>query len=87
MEQPKRHSISMRVFPPLAVWAINKVLASPAVKERTKKFDAGVHQRKKKALKVLGRAGGNALSNPAWLAAGVAAVAVGVGLMAKAALK
>ena len=71
----------------MAVWAINKILASPMVKERTKKLDARVHQQKKKTLKALGKAGGNALSNPAWLAAGVAAVAVGLGLMAKAALK
>ena len=87
MEQPKRHSISGRVFPPILLWTVNKILSSPAVKEQTKKLDLRAHQQRKKTLKALTKAGNNALSNPGWLAAGVTAVAVGVGLMARAALK
>jgi hypothetical protein len=87
METPNRHSISSRVFPPIAVWTVNKILASPVVKERTKRLDARVHAKKLKALKALQKSGRNAVSNPGWLAAGIAAVALGLGLITKSALK
>jgi len=86
MEQPTRHSISNRVFPAVAVWAINKILSRPAIKERTRQLDARAHQKRKAALKALTKVGKRAIRNPAWLAAGVTAVALGVGLITKAAV-
>jgi hypothetical protein len=86
MEQPTRHSISNRVFPAVAVWAINKILSRPTIKERTRQFDALAHKKRTKVVKSLSKVGKNALKNPTWLAAGVTAVALGVGMITKAAV-
>jgi hypothetical protein len=87
MEQPTRHSISNRVFPAVAVWAINKLLSRPSIKERTRQLDALAHKRRTKALKSLHKVGKNVLKSPTWLAGGLTAIALGVGMITKAAVK
>jgi len=46
--------------------------------------DSRAYVQKRNALRTVRRASRNAASNSAWLIAGAAAIAVGIGLMAKA---
>ena len=85
MERTRTHQIIKSLIPPLAMWAVSKVLETPKVKGAVQEVDARAYLRERRALRSVKRAGRNAASNPAWLAAGAAAIAVGIGLMAKAA--
>ena len=85
MEQPKSHQLVKRLIAPLTIWVVTKLLETRTVKSALQDVDARAHAKKRKAARSLRRAGRNAAKNPALLAAGAAAVAVGVGLMAKAA--
>ena len=67
-----------RVVPLLAMWGFNRFLETPKVR-------GALHEVDSRAVRSVRRVGRNAISNPAWLAAGAAAIAVGLGLMAKAA--
>jgi hypothetical protein len=74
-----------RIVPLVAMWGLNRFLETPKMKSAMKEVDSRTYVRKRKAARSVLRAGRNAISNPAWLAAGAAAIAVGLGLMAKAA--
>ncbi|MDQ6799599.1 MAG: hypothetical protein M3041_02045 [Acidobacteriota bacterium] len=74
-----------RIVPLLAMWSLNRFLDTPKVKSALQEVDSRSYINKRKAARSVRRAGRNAASNPAWLAAGAAAIAVGIGLMAKAA--
>lgn len=84
MDRPNSHHLIKRMLAPLTLWAVTKVLETPAVKAKLQKVDARTFAKKREAKRALRRAGRNASRNRAWLAAGAAAMAVGVGLMAKA---
>ena len=73
-----------RVVPFLAMWGLNHFLETPKVKGALQEVDSRTFVNKRKAVRSMRRAGRNAASNPAWLAAGAAAIAVGLGLMVKA---
>jgi hypothetical protein len=85
MERTKSHQILKRLIPPLAIWAISRVLETENVQGALREVDSRAYVRKRDAMRSITRAGRNAASNPAWLAAGAAAIAVGISLMAKAA--
>ena len=68
----------------LAGWAVAKMLDAKPLKGALAEADAYAFLGQRKAERVLRRAGRNATHNRAWLAAGFAALAVGLGLMAKA---
>ncbi len=68
----------MRMITPLAVWAVTKILDQPKVKDRLQKADDKTHV----ALRRVRR---NASKNRAWLAGGAAAVAIGLGMITRAA--
>jgi hypothetical protein len=85
MERPATHHLIKRLIPPLAIWALGKVLDTPKVKGALQDIDSQTHAQKRKAMRSVRRAGRNAASNSAWLAAGAAAIVVGIGLMARAA--
>jgi hypothetical protein len=78
--KPNSHEMIKRLIPTVAVWAVGRMLATPQVKGALSKVDARAHRNLKRVRR-------NASDNAAWLAAGVAAIAVGIGLMAKAARK
>jgi hypothetical protein len=84
MENTKSQQFIKRLIPALAIWAVSKGLETPSAKGALQEIDARAYIQKRKALRSVKRAGRNAASNPAWLAAGAAAIAVGIGLMAKA---
>ena len=84
MKSNVTHTVIKRLIPPLAAWAVARVLETPKMQDALAEADARalVHQRN--AARAVRRAGKNVASNPAWFIAGLAAVAVGVGLMVKA---
>lgn len=68
----------------LAGWAVAKMLEAKPLKGTLDEADAYAFLGQRSAGRIIRRAGRNATHNRAWLAAGFAAVAVGIGLMAKA---
>lgn len=74
------HTLIKRLVPAIAVWAVGKVLETPNVKARLQKVDQRVFDARKRATR-------NASGNGTWMAAGATVVALGIGLMAKAARK
>ena len=82
---PKRptHHLIKRLVPALAVWGVSKVLEMPRVKSRVGMFDQRVYESRRKALAGVKRSA----KNTSWFTAGAAAIALGIGLMAKAAKK
>ena len=73
-----------RIVPLVAMWGLNRFLDTPKMKSALAEVDSRTFVNKRKAARSMRRAGKNAASNPAWLAAGAAAIAVGLGLMVKA---
>ncbi len=71
---------------PVGVWAVSKLLERPAVKGALKEVDSRAFIGQRMAMRRVRRVRKNAMSNPMWLAAGAAAIAVGISLMAKAAI-
>jgi len=78
------HTVIKRLIPPLAVWAVGRLLEKPQVKGALQEVDSRAYIQKRNVMRSVRRAGRNAASNPAWLAAGAFAIVVGIGLMAKA---
>lgn len=86
-DRRERTTLLMRIVAPVAMWAIGRVFTIPRVKRFTDKVDYLADQRKRMLAASLRKKSKTAMSNPAWLAAGAAAVAVGAGLMARAGSK
>ena len=68
----------------LAGWAVAKMLDAKPLRGALDEADAYAFLGQRKAGRLARRAGRNAVNNRAWLAAGIATIAVGLGLMAKA---
>jgi hypothetical protein len=77
---PLPGDVLKKVIPPLAAWAVAKLLERPQVKAAFNKVDRASQTRARRVRQ-------NAMRNRAWLAAGAAAFIVGVGLIANAARK
>ena len=78
------HTTLKRLIPPLTVWAIGKILEMPRVKGSVLAMDGRAYRKRREAARSIERTVKNAKSNSSWLAAGAAAIVVGIGLMAKA---
>jgi len=78
------HTTLKRLIPPLTVSAIGKILEMPTVKGRVKTMDGRAYKKRHEAARSIKRTVKNAKSNSSWLAAGAAAIVVGVGLISKA---
>jgi hypothetical protein len=78
------HQTLKRLIPPLTVWAIGKILETPNVKGRMTELDGIAYKKRHNAARSIKRSVKNAKSNSSWLAAGAAAIVVGIGLMTKA---
>jgi hypothetical protein len=78
------HQTLKRLIPPLTVWAIGKILETPRVKGGVLQLDGAAYKRRHAAARSIKRGVKNAKSNSSWLAAGAAAIVVGIGLMTKA---
>jgi hypothetical protein len=87
MDKPKSHHVIKRLIPPLTVWAVGKLLETKEVRGALQDVDSRAYVKKRHVAKSVRRASKNAADNAGWLAAGVAAIAVGIGLMAKATRK
>jgi len=71
------HALVKRLVPAVAVWAIGKALDAQPVRRRLSKVDDKVYKKRVIAMN-------NARQNTRWLAAGAAACAIGLGMIAKA---
>jgi len=80
MKKSQTHQLLNQIIPPLAAWAIGKLVQAPKVRET-------VHDIDRNAIRSMKRVKRNAASNKAWLAAGVGAIGIGVALVAKATRK
>lgn len=79
------HQFIKRMVPALAVWGIGKVLEVPAVKQQIEKIDDRFFADRVVATRNIRRGAKTAVrKNKALLAAGATALAVGIGLIAKA---
>ena len=81
----KSNVVIRRLIPPLTVWALGKLLETPRVQDALEEVDSQANVRKRKAKRAVRRAGRNAPRNPVWVVVGVAAIAVGIGMLTKAA--
>ena len=81
----KSNVIIKRLIPPLAVWALGKLLETPRVQDALEEVDSHANVQKRNAKRAVRRARRNAARNPVWVVVGVAAIAVGIGMLAKAA--
>ena len=70
--------VILRLVGPAAIWALTRLVETPKVQKALKKVDRKVDSKTKRVQK-------RAASNRAWLAAGAAAFAIGISLMARAA--
>ena len=75
---PVTADILKRVVPPLAAWAVARLLERPPVRAALHKVDRASEVRVRRVRR-------NAAANRMWMVAGAAAVVVGIGLMATAA--
>jgi len=82
MDEKKAASgdVILRLLGPAAIWAITRLVETPKVQKTLKKvdrrFDSGAKRVQKRAV-----------SNRVWLAAGAAAFAIGISLIARAATR
>ena len=81
----KSHQVIKRLIPPLAVWALGKLLETPKMQGALEEVDSRAHIQKRNAARAVRRAGKNAARNPGWVVVGVAAIVVGIGMLTKAA--
>jgi hypothetical protein len=84
VKSPTRTTMT-RLIPPLTIWAIGRILDLPSVKGTVMQLDGETYKRRHDAARSLKKGLKNARSNASWVAAGAAAMAIGIGLVAKAA--
>ena len=75
--KPRSHDVIQRMIPPLAVWAVGKVLEVPKVRRALYKIDDKFYREQRSVKR-------HVANNRAWLAAGAAAIVLGISLMARA---
>jgi hypothetical protein len=78
-------AVLIKLVAPLAIWALGRLFMVPKVEKSAAGFDRKAHQQKDRVLKSLRQAGRNVGSNRGLLAASLAAFALGIGLISKAA--
>ena len=79
---PSKNQIAKSILAPLAAWAVSKILDTKPFRGVSEEAGAYALIGQRRAQRAIRRAGRNAARNRAWLAAGAAAVAVGIGLLA-----
>jgi len=78
--KPRSHDVIQRMIPPLAVWAVGKMLEVPRVQRALHDVDRKFYAKKRDAER-------HVSNNRAWFAAGAAVLIVGISLMARATKK
>jgi hypothetical protein len=87
IKRPHSAEVIQKIVPPLAVWVVGALLEQPRIRQAVNRIDDQIEGRKQRAERSVMRAKRTATMNRAWLAAGVAAIATGVGLIARAATR
>jgi hypothetical protein len=87
MDTPRTEQIIKRLITPLTVFALTKLFESRHVQKALEKVDLRAYVAKQNAESAIRKRLRNATRNPAMLVAGVAAFAIGVGLLARSTKK
>lgn len=85
MKKPATQMVITRLVGPLAVWAVTQLLETSAVRGAMRRVDSRAFEQRDNARRQLRRVGKNMRSNPVWVAAGVVTIAIGIGLITRAA--
>jgi hypothetical protein len=83
--KPRSGDVLKEIIPPLTAWAVGKLLDRPRVKRALERIDRVAQTRETRVARVARTVRRSAAANRTWIAVGAAAVAVGIGLMARAA--
>lgn len=87
MKKTATEMVLTRLAAPLAVWAVTQFLQRPTVRGAMRRVDSRAVEQGENTRRRLRRAGKNMRSNPVWVAAGMVTIAVGIGLITRAAQK
>jgi ABC-type Fe3+ transport system permease subunit len=87
MEKLKSQQVVMRILTPLAILAVSKVMETKTVRAALEEVDARALVTKRNVTRAIERRARNAADNTLWIAAGAAAIALGIGLMVTATRK
>ena len=87
MDKLRTDVVLKRLVTPLTVWALTRLIESKRAKKTLQKVDAHAYVTSVNAGKAIQRRVRNARDNRVWLAAGAAAFALGIGLLARATRK
>lgn len=88
MDRTKREQyVVARWIPPIALWLANKLLQTPRAHRAMRQADLTAEHHVKRAVAALRQRGRNMRTNSKWLAAGAGSIAVGVGMLVRAAKK
>lgn len=85
-ETPTRLAVRS-IVGPAAVWMVNQLLNQPRVRHVRKAIDDAVLAKAQRAAGAVLRRSRNSMKNPGYLAAGLASVAIGIGLIARSTRK
>jgi hypothetical protein len=85
IKRPHSAEVIQKIVPPLAVWVVGQLLGQPGIRRAVNRLDDRIEKKRKRAERAAVRTSRTMTMNRAWLAAGVAAIATGVGLIARAA--
>lgn len=75
------------VVGPAAAWLVTQLMNRPKARETRKRIDDAVIEQGEKAMKAVRRRSKNAAKNLGYLAAGLATMAIGIGLITRATRK
>jgi hypothetical protein len=81
----KSQQVIKRLIPPLAAWALGKLLETPRVQGALEEVDSRATIQKRNTARAVRRARKNAARNPGLVVIGAVAIVVGIGILASAA--
>lgn len=85
MEASRREVYVQRIVAPLAVYAVDKLLDLPRVREVVERFEGEAEEKADHAKRVVKRRARNVSRRPVWFAAGATLTVAGIAVMIVAA--
>lgn len=83
----KQKLVVSRWVPPLALWAATKLLETKPVRKKTNRIENRLVDAQERLSTALEQGRRNIRRNPGWRIAGASAIAVGIGLLTRAAVR
>lgn len=85
MKKTASEMVLTRLAGPLAIWAVTQLLQRPTVRGAMRRVDSRALEQRDNVRRQLRRVQKNMRSNPVWVAAGMVTIAIGIGLITRAA--